>query len=83
MKAEIVRIGNSQGVRIPKRLLKRFPHKSIEIEETAEGLLIRPALSPRQGWEEAFRKNVGESPEGVLDQADTIENDFDRNEWEW
>ena len=83
MKAEIIKIGNSQGVRIPKRLLKKFPRKFIDIEETSEGLLIRPAHDPRQGWEESFRKIPLNVPADILDNAGGIENDFDRNEWEW
>ena len=83
MKAEIIKIGHSQGVRIPERLLKKFPQKFVDIEETSEGLLIRPARDPRQGWEESFRKIPLNVRSDIPDDAGGIENDFDRNEWEW
>lgn len=78
MKAQIVRIGHSQGIRIPKRLLKKFP-KGIEIEETPEGLLIRPARDPGGGEEVLLPSDPG-STENSLGDPDP---DFDRCDWKW
>ena len=78
MRAQIIRIGHSQGIRIPKRLLKKFP-KGIEIEETAEGLLIRPARDPGDGEDDLLPTGTS-SPETSPGQIDP---DFDRCEWKW
>ena len=57
MKAKIVRIGNSQGVRIPKIMLTDSRlEEDVELEIVDEGILIRPAKNPRQNWEARFRE---------------------------
>ena len=58
MKTQIVRIGNSQGIRIPKPLLQQTGlHGEVEIFAEEDSLVIRPAKKPREGWDEAFRRN--------------------------
>jgi antitoxin MazE len=58
MKTNIVQIGNSKGIRIPKTLLEQMQfEKSVEFQVTPEGLLLRPVqekenVLPRAGWEE-------------------------------
>ena len=57
MKSRIVQIGNSRGIRIPKRLLEQTGLRG-EVEISAEGdsLVIRPASGPRAGWAAAFQE---------------------------
>ena len=57
MKAKIVSIGNSKGIRIPKVLLKQFNiHDQVEFEIEEEHMVIKPAKSkPREGWDKAFK----------------------------
>lgn len=53
--AAIIKIGNSQGVRIPKPILQQAKLEGTEIEfkVTSEGLLLMPVnTNPRQGWSE-------------------------------
>lgn len=54
--ATLIKIGNSQGVRIPKALIEqaRLADTELEFKVTNAGLLIRPANTPRQGWAERF-----------------------------
>jgi antitoxin MazE len=56
MKTKIIRIGNSQGIRIPKILLEqcRFGTE-VELEVECERILLGPAAHPREGWGEKFR----------------------------
>ncbi len=57
--AELVRIGNSKGVRIPKIIIEQaqLEEKELEFKIVDEGLLIRPVnKKPRAGWEEVFKK---------------------------
>jgi antitoxin MazE len=80
MKTEIVPIGNSRGVRIPKALLAETGLKeTVEITVRPEGLLISPARKPRAGWSERFAA-AGPAP---LLIPDGISNDWDASEWDW
>jgi antitoxin MazE len=56
MRTEIIRIGNSQGVHIPKILLEQSC-LGTEVELKIENgmIVIRPAVCPRKGWGEQFR----------------------------
>ncbi len=57
MKARIIRIGNSHGIRIPMPLLEVAGLQG-EVYVTAErgALIIRQVRSPRSGWAEAFQE---------------------------
>ena len=57
MKASVIRIGNSRGIRIPKALLEQCRLGStVELEVSQGQLVVKPAERPRSGWEEAFRE---------------------------
>ena len=48
MKAQIIQIGNSQGIRIPKALLEETRISGeIELEVHPEGILIKNIKKPR------------------------------------
>jgi len=84
METSIIKIGNSQGLIIPKRMLKRLGvRRKVELRIQDDGLLIVPVEDiPRKGWAEAFAKaSKKQEPEG--DYFEGIENDFDKNEWIW
>jgi antitoxin MazE len=51
--AKIIKIGNSQGVRIPKPLiaLANLEDKELEYVVMDSGLLITPEKKVRVGWE--------------------------------
>ena len=60
MRTRIVRIGNSQGVRIPKPLLEETGLAGeVEIEAHDDTLVIRGAHPPRSGWDAAFAGHGG------------------------
>ena len=82
MKSQIIQIGNSQGVRIPKMLLEdsRIAGE-VELELHADGILIRKAQKPRAGWAEAF-KSMAENDEDELVDG-TTSTDFEKKEWQW
>lgn len=84
MKARIVRIGNSQGVRIPKLLLDQSGlGTEVEIEAQAGRIVIRAADRPRQGWEEAYRAMAAHQDDVLLDPEVTGSGEWDDEEWEW
>lgn len=56
MRANIIRIGNSQGIRIPKILLEQSRlGTEVELVVENETIVIRSAAHPRAGWGEKFR----------------------------
>lgn len=85
MKARIVRIGNSQGVRIPKPLLEESGlGTEVEIEAQAGQIVIRAAERPREGWEEAFRSMAAHGDDALLDpEVVGSGGTWDDEEWEW
>jgi antitoxin MazE len=82
MKARLVRIGNSKGLRIPKTLIEQSGlHDEVEITLKGDSLIIRPAANPREGWAEAFEEMARRSDDTLLDGD--VPNEFDKREWEW
>ena len=82
MKARIVRIGNSRGIRIPKAVLEQANvGEEVQIEAGTNEIVIRPARVPRQGWDEAFRR-MSERGDDVLDDQASL-TAFDDTEWTW
>jgi antitoxin MazE len=83
MKAELIRIGNSRGVRIPKPVIEQCglgPRVELRVEN--HRLVISPERRSRQGWDEAFRA-AGPSNHDELLLETTGPNDFDHEEWRW
>ena len=92
MKVNIVQIGNSKGVRIPKTLLEQLQfEKSVEFQVTPEGLLLRPVYEPKEkksppraDWTEMFRAALAEEVDDAHEVADWNETElttFDEREW--
>lgn len=84
MRTQIVTIGNSQGVRIPKILLEQSKLSGeVELEVRGESIVILPTKKPRENWDEAFRQASAENgtEEDVI--GGDVQNDFDEGEWEW
>jgi antitoxin MazE len=84
MKTNIIRIGNSQGVRIPKILLEQS-HLGTEVELEVENdmILIRSASHPREGWGERFRLMAECADDKVIDGDLSGLTEWDEDEWEW
>jgi antitoxin MazE len=56
MKVELIRVGNSRGIRIPKPIIEQCGFEdAVELRIENDHLVIAPARLPREGWEEAFR----------------------------
>lgn len=82
IRTRIVKIGNSQGVRIPKMLLEQSGiHAEVEIEVQGDHLIIRTASHLRTGWDEAFATMAEQHDDVLLDEVNAT--DWDQAEWEW
>ena len=83
MRARVIKIGNSQGLRIPKPILEQTGiMDDVEIEVGKNQIIIRPVKNVRQGWDAAF-KNMGEKGDDELTIDDSISNSWDEKEWQW
>jgi antitoxin MazE len=81
MRAQIVRIGNSQGIRIPKMLLEESGISGeVELEIAGEGILIRKVRKPRAGWDEAFAA-FADADDDISPVE--VSSGFDRKDWQW
>ncbi|HEC17649.1 MAG TPA: AbrB/MazE/SpoVT family DNA-binding domain-containing protein [Sedimenticola sp.] len=81
---QLVRIGNSQGIRIPKPLIEQadLEGKELKLQLVNGGLLITPKKEVRAGWKEAIEQTImakgQESPDDEwldmpLDSDDELE----------
>jgi antitoxin MazE len=79
VRAKLVKIGNSRGIRLAKPLLE-VAGLADEVEiEPAPGLLrIKPSAHPMSGWAEAASSY---EPEGLLDELSASR--FDDEVWSW
>jgi len=83
MKVELVRIGNSRGIRIPKPIIEQCGFgDTVELRIENDRLIITPNCPARQGWEEAFRA-AGPAENDELELGMLPPNEFDRESWRW
>ena len=82
MKAHIIKIGNSQGLRIPKAVLEQCSlENEVELEVRNTELIVRGVGRPRVGWENSFRTMADKKDDQLLDKA--IPTHWDKTEWQW
>jgi antitoxin MazE len=80
MKIPIIKIGNSRGILLSKTVMERYGFKDkVEIVMKQDGLELKPAILPRQGWDEAF-KQMFEKDEDRLLNNDILDDDL-LEEW--
>ncbi len=88
VKAQIIKIGNSQGIRIPKPVLNKLGlGKEVELEILSNYLIIRPIKQPkkvvRQGWDTQFQLMAKHGDDQLLDGEMVSLTNWDEVEWEW
>jgi antitoxin MazE len=84
MRARIVKIGNSQGIRIPKPLLEQTGiMDDVELEVEQNQIIIRPVSNPRDGWDDAFKAMADRCDDIIIDEAENILHSWDEDEWQW
>ena len=83
VRARIVSIGNSQGVRIPKLLLEQTGIKGeVELEVRQDKIIIHALKPVRKEWDQAFQDMAAHEDDILLDD-DTIKTTWDEEEWVW
>ncbi|HEX6288265.1 MAG TPA: AbrB/MazE/SpoVT family DNA-binding domain-containing protein [Herpetosiphonaceae bacterium] len=83
-KTRIVRIGNSQGVRIPRLFLEQMQlGEEVELELQSDQIVIRPARRTREGWDQAFQSMAEQGDDQLLDSDVLQASAWDEDEWSW
>ncbi len=81
MEANIIKIGNSKGVRLSKTILEKYQiGEKVEIILEKDQIVLKPLRSPREGWGEAFKK-MHEAGDDQLLIPDAFEEDS-LEEWD-
>jgi antitoxin MazE len=82
MRAKLIRIGNSRGVRLPKPMIEEARlADEVELRVVNGALVIRSAGPPRAGWAEAARRMHDRNDDRLLDAPTPTR--FDDTEWRW
>ena len=84
MITKLVKIGNSQGIRIPKPFLSQC-NQAGELELVVRGheLVLHKPRRHRQGWKEAFRQMARQGDDKLLDADASALSSWDETEWKW
>jgi len=85
MATTLIKIGNSQGVRIPKSIIEQagLENKQLEFKILDDGLLIQPQKKARQNWKQQFEK-FAQVDELTQTDQDWLESPLiETEEWEW
>ena len=72
MKVSLIRIGNSQGMRIPSSVIKQCGFdQELEVTIKNKSMIVTASEAVRRGWQELSEKENNQAP-------------FDeKGEWEW
>ena len=58
---KLVPIGNSRGIRLPKKLLQKYGFKeSVILKETTEGILLKAKEDSKHSWDDTYREMANE-----------------------
>jgi len=81
MEAEIIRIGNSKGIRLPAYIIRECKIKDKVQMEVKDGkIILIPVTQPRKEWGKNFMDMRRNNDDTML-----IEDELDEGleEWEW
>jgi len=80
MKAQVIKIGNSKGLRLSKAILDKYNIKDhVELILEDNQIILRPIAEPRRGWRNAFQKMAERGEDQLLIDDVFEEENFD--EW--
>ncbi|CAM4050360.1 AbrB/MazE/SpoVT family DNA-binding domain-containing protein [Flavobacterium weaverense] len=78
METEIIKIGNSKGLRLSKTILDKYNIKDkVEIILEEGQIIIKPIKTPRQNWETTFEKMSKEGDDKMLRNENFEEGNFE------
>ncbi len=83
MKVDIIQIGNSKGLRIPKAILEQCDLQGrVEMDVHDNKLIIARVEVVRDGWNEAFQA-MAKINDDMPIMVDDCSSKWDDEEWQW
>jgi antitoxin MazE len=82
----LVKIGNSQGVRLPKTLLEIAKIKDqidLSIEDGKIIICASEKTNVRLNWAKSFQEMASQNDDQLLDSNTQILSHWDEQEWDW
>ena len=84
MKARVVWIGNSQGIRIQKAVIEQCHlHGAVDLIVQRGQLVVRSAAKARAGWDKTFAEMHRRGDDQLLDREASATSEWDRKDWKW
>ncbi len=75
MKVLLVKIGKSQGIKLPRTLLKKYGiEDKVQLTLNADSIIVKAVQEPRKGWANSF-KQMHENGEDQLLIPDIFEDE--------
>jgi antitoxin MazE len=82
MKARLVRIGNSRGIRLPKPVIEEAGlSQDVELHVRGNTVVISSRRALRAGWAEAAQQMRETGHDRLLDKPSATR--FDEEQWRW
>ncbi len=83
IKTRLIKIGNSQGLRIPKLILEQLNlSDDIELEVQDHQLIVRATSHPRASWAEQFERMAANGDDQLFD-TEPVPTEWEETEWQW
>ncbi len=84
MRSRVIKIGNSQGLRIPKPILEQTGiTDDVEITVDKDQIVIRPVKQAREGWDQAFKTMAERGDDELIIDNGAFLHEWDEQEWQW
>ena len=82
MRAKLVQIGNSRGIRLPKPLIEEARLESeVDIHVHEGSIIITSTVRPRVGWADSAKRLHDQKADVLIDSYTST--NFDETEWKW
>lgn len=82
MRARLIKIGNSRGIRLPKPIIEQARlSEEVEVEVRDGAVIITSSERARAGWAEAARELRERDHDRLLDEP--VATQFDEKGWKW
>jgi antitoxin MazE len=86
MRAKVIKIGNSRGIRIPKSIIEQSGlNDEVELEVRNDQIIIKSiSTNKRENWDLLFKK-MAQNKDVILLDTDALAGQtiWDNNEWLW
>lgn len=79
MLMDVIKIGNSKGIRIPANVLKELNLKDkVEFIVEGDSIILKPVKEPRSDWDKVFKEMHKNKDDNLI-----VDEDLDCEGWEW